>query len=157
MFGRINISLNDLKKVKIGQEGLLHIDQLDKPISFKVSGIGNSTSDLAGSIPVEIELEKSEGLIHGVLAEAQLNLDSKLKYLIPENALFYVGKEAMLAKVKKGKVIKEKVKLGDKTAKGIEILNGLKDDETYAVRWSGYLADGQKVEVVSSKNKKSKQ
>lgn len=129
------------QKVKIGQEGVLHVEQLEKSISFKVSGIGNSTSDLAGSIPVEIELEKSEGLIHGILAEAQLNLDSKLKYLIPENALFYVGKDAVLAKVKEGKVTKEKVKLGNKTANGIEILKGLNDGETYTVRWSGYLID----------------
>jgi hypothetical protein len=35
----------------------------------------------------------------------------------------------MLVKIKEGKVIKEKVKLGDKTAKGIEILSGLNDLE----------------------------
>ncbi|MGK0367474.1 MAG: multidrug efflux pump subunit AcrA (membrane-fusion protein) [Thermoproteota archaeon] len=149
LYAQVEISLKDKSKVIIGQKGKLLIEQLNNKYDFTVEGIGSEVSQVSGTVPAILKIKMNKGLISGVLGEARISLSSDDKFLIPETALYYVGKKVFVNKIQKDLTVKKmEVKIGEKEVGKVHILSGLKTDDEFVIRSSGYLSDGDKIEVV---------
>jgi multidrug efflux pump subunit AcrA (membrane-fusion protein) len=151
LFARMNIALKDKNLLKKNQQGTMFVEQLNKKFPIKISGIGSNMNPTTGTFSSELEIEDGKDLINGVVGKATITLDKQEKILIPQTALYYVGGKTKVAKLDAGKVKKIDVKIGPKVGDKVEIVSGLNIDTEIIVRSSGFIADGDKVEVIKDK------
>jgi multidrug efflux pump subunit AcrA (membrane-fusion protein) len=148
LYAKMEIALKDKSLLKVGQTGSVYVEQLKKKFPVKIIGIGSNMNPITGTFASELEITDSQGLISGVLGKASIELEKQEKILIPLTALNYVGGKTKISTLVKNKIKKVEVKIGAKKGETVELLSGVELGEKIVVRSSGFIADGDEVEVV---------
>lgn len=113
-----------------------------------VSGIGTVIDAISGTVPVELSFTQGqEGLLPGTITNVELLLSTEEKLFVPQKAIYYAGEKTYIPLLKDGKVKKVEVKTGRREKGELEILEGIKLDETMIVGAGEFLKDGAQVEV----------
>ena len=147
---RIEVPAKDLKYFKKKQSGKLQLHYLDKDVDLSIVGIGPIVSQVTGTATVELKiLNKSDvdKVKIGTLGKAWFKLNGHEGISVPDHAVVYKGREPVIKIVKDKKIKSVKIKLGDKREGFVEIVSGIKSGDLVVTRVSGFVADGEEVEV----------
>ncbi len=154
--GQELIKINDPENLYLKVEvPVANYRELKKGLKIKgqgfqgeVSAIGAVLDPISGTVPAELTFkEDQEGLLPGTISNVEIILDEQDKLLVPEKAVYYSGEKTFLPLLRAGKVQKVPVKVGDRAQGEIEILEGVKLEETIIVGAGEFLKDGAEVQV----------
>lgn len=110
-----------------------------------VMNLSNRTFGVRATIP-----NKEGKLLPGTFAEVTLNISTGTSaILIPQVAVFYDVGQAFVYKVVNNKAIKTKVTLGERDQENVEVLDGLKADDTVITAGQLNVNDGSQVKVLN--------
>ena len=121
-----------------------------------INEVGVATSQYATTYPVTIVLNNTSSIIKpGMVADVQITFISTKKEVIVVPPISVTedskGRYVYIAVPEKGELAKVRrvnVKTGDLTSLGIEIIEGLKEDELVITAGISKLKDGMKVKVL---------
>ncbi|MDR2206019.1 MAG: efflux RND transporter periplasmic adaptor subunit [Flavobacteriaceae bacterium] len=150
---QVLVSEQNIINIKQGMEVQIVLKSVDKTVLGTVSEISKSATDSGGQYVVKINIAETSGLLPGMFVNAQFPFknatnaeNSGQNVMIPKSALVENGQltgiyvvssqnTAVLRWIKTGKI------LGDQ----VEVLSGLKPNETYILSASGKLYNGVRV------------
>lgn len=119
-----------------------------KEFEATVSGVGTVLDPISGTVPVELTFTKGqEALLAGTITNIELLLSEEEKLFVPQKAIYYSGEKTFIPLLVDGKVKKVEVKIGRREKGELEILEGVKLEETMIVGAGEFLKDGVQVEV----------
>lgn len=119
-----------------------------KEFEATVSGVGTVLDPISGTVPVELTFTKGqEALLAGTITNIELLLSQEEKLFVPQKAIYYSGEKTFIPLLVDGKVKKVEVKIGRREKGELEILEGVKLEETMIVGAGEFLKDGVQVEV----------
>jgi RND family efflux transporter MFP subunit len=133
--------------------------RVDQPVDVYVTGIATpfeGTIRLLGAVidpqtrlgEVRVTLKPDPRLRPGAFARGEANIGEADRPILPKSAVLADGTQAFVMIVNPdGKVSRRAVKIGQASADGIVIVEGLKGDERIVTTAAGFLRDGEKVEV----------
>jgi RND family efflux transporter MFP subunit len=157
----VQVSELELGKIQVGQSVQVRLDAFpDQTIVGRVSRISPAADTTARLIPVEIIMPNSESKIgSGLLARVNFTTQATQRVVIPQTAITENNQERSPAESSNGTIFvlepasgKPQVKsrtvtLGEKADGQVEILSGLQAGESYVVRSSKPLKDGENVRL----------
>jgi len=145
----IEVTASMLSKFKEDMKASLKLSYLSNPIDLKLKGIAPTLDPLTGTATGELEFIEKENLriLIGSLGKVTFKTNQRAGIQIPEHAIVYEGKKAQVRVVENGKLKFVDVTLGKKQAGNIEVLSGLKENLEIVHRVSGFVANGDEVEV----------
>jgi len=148
----IEIPSKDLASMSKGMKGTLNLKTSKKPIPVEIVGISPYVHPSTGTATAQIRAtDKKAELIPGTLGKVSFKSNVHQGIMLPQNVLTYVGKfphiRLVEEKEKKFTIKKIKVEIGPKRRGQVEILKGLKDGQMVVERSSGFIKDGDQVEV----------
>lgn len=155
----VEITAQDVSSIKPGLQARLKMPGKDEDEGalVRVRGMSPFVDPATGTASCELELDKKSkkddlpplGLIGRVL----FKVNPRKGVSIPDSAITYRGKEPFVRVVADGKAKLVAVKVGRKEAGQVEVVKGLKEGDQLVERSSGFIADGEAVDVQkSSKN-----
>lgn len=119
-----------------------------KEFEATVSGVGTVLDPISGTVPVELKFTKGhEALLAGTITNIELLLSQEEKLFVPQKAIYYSGEKTFIPLLVDGKVKKVEVKVGRREKGELEIIEGVKLEETMIVGAGEFLKDGVHVEV----------
>ncbi len=153
LYGQIEVSAGDYKRLKQGLSGKLDISSLSiKDIPVEVKGVGAVVDGLTGTIAVELAIkDKITELVPGVIGLAEITLNEEEVTLVKEKSLYYIGEEVFLATLIENKVKKVKVTLGQRHKDQIEVVSGLELGKKFISDSPKFLRDNEEVEIIKKK------
>jgi multidrug efflux pump subunit AcrA (membrane-fusion protein) len=121
----------------------------NKQTNAKVTRTSWTLSSTNRSLRTEIDVPNdAHELRPGMYATVRITLEESLNALVlPASALIYTDNEAFCNCVEDGKIVRRPVKLGIRSGTDVEILDGLKGDETVVLLQSASFKHGQAVQV----------
>jgi len=152
---RIEVSDRDLAQVSVGQPVAVQLDAFPgETIAGSITRIAPAADPIARLIPVEITIPNAAGRIgSGLLARVTLEGGGSDRVAIPQRALAIAPEETPTVFVvtnvndREATVQARAVEIGRENNDRVEILSGLETGETFVVRSSGDLSDGQTVRL----------
>ncbi len=142
----VNLSAQDLDKVKVGQKVSISIPVRNtENFSGTVKSIAVQSTD-AGTFPVEILMsnQNTKPVLAGMNAEVLFaDHAEKVALLIPRIALI----DQQVFVVENGKAVAKKVQIGKEYGEDVEILGGLQAGETVIVKGQNNLENGQIIQI----------
>ncbi len=151
----VEVTAQDLPSIKPGMTAELRSSSDDgEPVILKVKGISPFVDPATGTASCELELEKKKGTAQklppvGVIARVHFKANVRKGISIADSAITYRGKDPFVRVVTDGKAKLVPVRIGNKQSGVVEIVKGLKDGDSVVERASGFIADGEEVEVQS--------
>ncbi|MAX66096.1 MAG: hypothetical protein CME66_04100 [Halobacteriovoraceae bacterium] len=147
LYGKIEISAVDYQRIKPNLKGFIQFSSLDgKKIPVKIKGIGTAVDPLTGTVSGELEILSQHKLVPGLIGLAEITLEKQKKYLVPEKALYYIGKDPYLAFIEnKNQIKKKKISLGKRFGESFEVTQGLQENLLYVTSSPRFLKDGETV------------
>jgi RND family efflux transporter MFP subunit len=137
--------------VDVGDAALIQLQSLGGlEVPAKVTRTGWDLDRTNRSLTVEIDVPNEQGRLRpGMYATASILLDERADVLVlPVTAVVRQGKQAHCCQVVGGKIRFTPIELGLRSGNELEILSGLKGDETVVLQRADTLAEGQSVEVL---------
>ncbi|PYE86587.1 efflux RND transporter periplasmic adaptor subunit [Phyllobacterium leguminum] len=101
---------------------------------------------------VRIELAEKEGLIPGVFARGTVNIAERENILVPGSAVESSGGTHSVYVVSDGVVDIRRVRIGSQQSGFVEIVDGVKDGETIALKAGAFLKANERVTPVIAPN-----
>lgn len=148
----VPLSERELSQVRRGQPVQVRLDAFaDQTFSAQVTRISPMADPTARLIPVEITLPNPDRRIgSGLLARVRFSSPQSTSVIVPESAIVLDEQETATVFVVEGqgedkRAIARRVELGDQADGKVEILSGLTPGETFVLRSSSPLEDGQLV------------
>jgi membrane fusion protein (multidrug efflux system) len=148
LFLSVEVPVKDLKKLSSVKKSNFKNEHVSKSLSAKLVGKGSVVNQTTGTVTCEYQIESSSDLLPGIMGKLELESETTPMYMLPESSLVYVGDETFVRKVEKEKIKKIKVEIGKKLNGKVIINSGLEEGIEVVERSNGFLADGDKVEVV---------
>ena len=151
---RIDVSDRDLSQVSVGQPVEVQLDAFpDQRLSGGITRIAPAADPASRLIPVEVTIPNDTGRIgSGLLARVTLTGEGGDRVSIPKTALAIADTPTTPTVFvvsdlngNEGTVQARTLELGRETNTDVEVLSGLRAGETYVVRSSGSLNDGQSI------------
>ncbi len=149
----VQVSELQLGSLQLGQTAQVRLDAFpNQRLNGQISRISPAADPTARLIPIEITMPNAGGRISsGLLARVQFaNVQSDL-IIVPEQALSGSEQKSELFVLQgtgeQAKVAARPVQIGEKRNGQVEIRSGLKAGETFVVRSSKPLEDGQPVRL----------
>lgn len=138
-----------LKEIFLGQTVTVKLDAFANEIfKGKITRISPAANTQTRQIPMEITIPNPSGKIgSGLLARVELD-NYEQQVVIPTSALQGKNKDTIFVMREEGEttiVEARQVVLGKKSNNQVQIISGLNPDESFVVRSSRPLKDGQKV------------
>ncbi|WP_016950734.1 efflux RND transporter periplasmic adaptor subunit [Anabaena sp. PCC 7108] len=165
----VQVSELELGKIQVGQSVQVRLDAFpEQTIIGRVARISPSADPTARLIPIEVVIPNSGGKIgSGLLARVNFVTETPQRVVVPETAINGNQKKNQLennnAKVfilektdGKSNVKERSVTLGKTSDGKVEILSGLQPGESYVLRSSKPLKDGETVSLSILSEKESK-
>ena len=152
----IDVSDRDLAQVSVGQPVTVRLDAFPADqLAGRITRIAPAADATSRLVPVEITVDNAnERVSSGLLARVSLTATEGDRVAIPPAALeLAASAEPPTVFVvettdgETGTVQARPLELGQTTDNRIEVLSGLQPGETYIVRSSGELSDGQTVRL----------
>jgi multidrug efflux pump subunit AcrA (membrane-fusion protein) len=158
----VEVTAQDLSLVKPGQEAELNVPGQPTFLAMKlrVRGVSPFVDPATGTAQCELELapKQEKGALlppPGVIARVQFKANIRKGFSISDNALIYRGKDPFVRVVENGKAKFVLVTIGRKQSGFVEIVKGLKSGDRVVERSSGFVADGDLVEIEKAPDKAS--
>lgn len=147
----INVSENDLSKLKVGQPVDVTFDAFpDETFQGKVQRIYPTVDTATRTFQVEVRITNDgERIKPGMFARVSIDLGSKENVVVPDRAIVkQTGSGNKYVYVLNGnKVNYERVEIGQRLDNAYELLSGIEDGDTVVITGQTRLADGVEVEV----------
>ncbi len=155
----VEVTAQDVASIKPGLQAELKMAGQEDGLKVRVRGISPFVDPATGTASCELELDRKASKKSlpplGVIGRVLFKVNVRNGVSIPDAAITYRGKEPFVRVVADGKAKLVPVKIGRKEAGQVEVLKGLKAGDELVERSSGFVADGEAVEVQQS-NKKEK-
>jgi HlyD family secretion protein len=118
-------------------------------IAGKVRAIAPTADLQTRNILVYVDLERHQDLKAGTFAKGRFTLGQSQALTVPSTAIVVRdGNNFVFVVDAENKAAQRKVQTGRRVGERVELLNGLKADESVAVQGAGFLNDGDLVKVV---------
>lgn len=158
----VEITALDVSSIKPGMSAEMRIPGSDDAIPLKVKGLSPFVDPVTGTASCELELAKVKGKSKrlpplGLIGRVYFRVNLRKGISIPDSALTYRGKDPFVRVVEGDKAKLVAVTLGRKEAGSVEVLKGLKDGDQLIERSSGFVSDGEKVEIQATDTEKASQ
>ncbi|MFK4304094.1 MULTISPECIES: efflux RND transporter periplasmic adaptor subunit [unclassified Paenibacillus] len=149
ILAKVNVSEEELLKLKVGSIVTVGVDSLDKRIEAKVTAVNPVMDNDLKAYPVEISVPNPSGEFKsGMVVYVYMKSEAAQNILVSQDAITeQAGKK--YAYVVEGATAKRvEVQTGQESAKEVEITKGLTEGQTIAVKGISLLTDGAKVNIV---------
>ncbi|MBO4943030.1 MAG: efflux RND transporter periplasmic adaptor subunit [Muribaculaceae bacterium] len=147
----INVSENDMSKLKVGQPVDVTFDAFPgETFSGKVQRIYPTVDTATRTFQVEVRIANAKETIKpGMFARVSIDLGSKENVVVPDRALVkQTGSGNKYVYVLNGNTVSyERVEVGQRLDDAYELLSGIEDGDTVVITGQTRLADGIEVEV----------
>jgi RND family efflux transporter MFP subunit len=154
--GRMEVSaLVSESEIKYVEEGLpadIHLKSIGKKVKGTVSEVSLSSKNTGGQYVVKIDMDADSTVYAGMFANVRIQTNSKKEGLsgtgvwIPESALVHKGQlTGVYAVSNDNAAILRWLRTGRSNGEEVEVLSGLKPEETYVVEAQGRLYNGAKL------------
>ncbi len=143
----VEIAASDIRSVRNGMTADLELPGEPEHLKVKVKGVSPFVDPGTGTATCELELSKKQPLSPGLIGKVVFKVNQRQGFSIPDSALTYRGKDPFVRVVTDGKAKLTAVSLGRKQAGFVEIVKGLKAGDQVIERTSGFVADGEAVQV----------
>ncbi len=142
----------EISGIKKGASVDVLIKSINKTIKGEVAEVSTSAKNTGGQYLVKIELEQTDAnILSGMFSTVQFPVERKVKtqmVLIPTEAIVTNGQLSGLYTVSQSNTaLLRWLRLGRTFGDQVEVLSGLKADETYIVSAEGKLFNGAKLSV----------
>lgn len=143
----IEATASDRAQLAVGVEGKFILDGKEYPA--RLEGLSPVVDPATGTSAGELSLKltKEHCVVPGLVGAVEFSLRPRQAILVPEEAIFYKSKETFLHLVENGKIRRVPVRLGSRQKGQIQILEGISSDQTYVVRSSRHLKEGEEPQV----------
>jgi membrane fusion protein (multidrug efflux system) len=139
-------------QVKIGQTVKVTVDAyFNKDFSGKIIAIDAGVDEKTRTMLLRARVSNDKNLLYpGMFARVNLTLDERRgALLIPEQAIVPQGQDSFVFKVNGDKVVLTKVKLGQRQAGTVEIIEGLHANDKVVVAGQMKLRDGAPIMAIN--------
>ena len=155
----VEVTAQDVSSIKPGLQAQLKVPgqaESEPGLKVRVRGISPFVDPATGTASCELELDKNAKKSSlpplGVIGRVLFQVNVRKGVSIPDAAITYRGKEPIVRVVSEGKSKLRSVQVGRKESGLVEILRGLKAGDQLIERTSGFVADGEDVEVQTTKS-----
>ncbi len=142
-----------LGDVAVGQGIELAVDALPRrTFEGEIYAINPQVDVNGRSLQIRARIANPEGVLRpGLFARIRVRgLEERSVVMVPESAIVPRGGESFIYRVENGRVVEEKVKLGERRDGSVEIVDGLEGAAVVVTAGQQRLRDGAEVEVVSA-------
>ena len=151
----VQVPAQDLRSIHPGSTAELTIPgemSLSGPIKLKVKGLSPFVDPGTGTAACELEPVSSKDSFKslppaGAIARVTFRVNVRTGISITDNAITYRGKDPYVRVVRDGKSRLVAITAGRKQGGMIEVLKGLREGDNVVERTSGFIADGEAVDV----------
>ncbi|MGY5851893.1 efflux RND transporter periplasmic adaptor subunit [Salegentibacter sp. F14] len=150
---RASVPESSIGAVKTGEEVEVLIKSLDQVLRGKVVEVSSSSSKTGGQFPVKIALEKTElpvksGMYATVLFPIEADENTQGPVTVAKEALITQGDlHGVYTVSQQNTAMLRWLRLGRSYGDQVEVLSGLKADESYIISAEGKLYNGAKVKL----------
>ena len=148
----VNVPQSYAHLVRAGQAAAVTQTELrDRTFKGQVARTASSIDAGTRTMQVEITLQNKDGaLLPGAFVNVELTASPSGSLTIPSNTLLFRSQGILVAKVDaNGAVHLQPVRVGRNYGEAIEVLDGLKGNESLVLNPSDSIAEGDKVQVVA--------
>ncbi len=153
----INVTENDLAKVKAGMPVTVNFDAFDnEDFTGRISRIYPTVDPATRTFQAEIAISNNQGrILPGMFARVNADLGSRNNVVVPDRAIVkQTGSGNRYVYVlHNGTVSYNRVELGQRLDDAYELLSGVSDGDTVVIAGQSRLADGLEVEIVKPQTK----
>ncbi len=145
----VELTPRQLALFRTGDKGLF-TPSVGEAKEVRIVGIGPVLDPSTGTAPCELEFTERSSVdlaTLGPIGKVEFLSNVHKGISVPEYAVQYDGKKPIVRTVADGKIKIVEVSLGAKREGDIEILKGLKEGDTLALRSNAFTADGEEVAV----------
>lgn len=158
----VEITAQDVASIKPGMTAELKMPGSDVAVPLKVKGISPFVDPATGTASCELELSKIKDQAHrmpplGLIGRVFFRVNVRHGISIPDAAITYRGKDPYVRIVANGKAKLVPVVIGRKESGMVEVTKGLQSGDELIERASGFVADGEAVEIQSDSAKATNQ
>jgi RND family efflux transporter MFP subunit len=156
----VNVPQTYTSAIRIGTQADIEIQNMPgRVFKGKMARTAQSIDVNSRTLLTEIDLDNPRGeILPGSFAQVHLKLPTDATtFRVPVNAMIFRSEGMRLAVVKSGVVSLVPVTIGRDFGTTIEVVSGLKGDESVVVNPPDSLADGQSVAVAAPEAKKPQQ
>ena len=151
----VDVQLSDLNlgQVNLGQAVQVNLDAFpDQTLSGQITQISPAADPSSGLVPIEISIPNPDARIgSGLLARVRIPQGAQDRIVVPESAIQSEAEDPQVFVVEgsgeNAAVIARGVTVGEQAEGQVEILSGLQPGESFVVRSSQPLEDGQQVRL----------
>ncbi len=151
----VDVQLSDLNlgQVSLGQSVQVNLDAFpDQTLSGQITQISPAADPSSSLVPIEISIPNADARIgSGLLARVRIPQGAQDRIVVPESAIQAEAEAARVFVVEgsgeEAAVIARGVTVGEQAEGQVEILSGLQPGESFVVRSSQPLEDGQQVRL----------
>lgn len=156
----VEVTAQDLRSIHpgLGAEMSMGSGAENSAIKLKVRGISPFVDPATGTAACELEVASPKGAKNllpppGAVGRVTFRVNQRQGLAIADSALTYRGKDPFVRTIVEGKAKLIAVTLGRKQGGLVEVLSGLKAGDQIVERASGFIAEGEEVEVQGSVDK----
>jgi membrane fusion protein (multidrug efflux system) len=142
-----------LGDVRVGQEIALAVDALPRrTFAGEIYAINPQVDVNGRSLQIRARIANPERLLRpGLFARIRVKgLEERSVVMAPESAVVPRGGESFVYRVENGRVVEQKVKLGERRDGSVEIVEGLDGAALVVTAGQQRLRDGAEVEIVAA-------
>lgn len=149
---RGQVAEQDLPRLRADQTVAVYLTGIAEPFTGKVRLLGAIIDPETRLGEVRVALTPDPRLRPGAFARGEANVGESERPILPKSAVLSDGTQAYVMVVDgDGIVHRRAVKIGQASAQGIVIVDGLAGDERIVTTAAGFLRDGERVEVAAAK------
>lgn len=153
----LEVAVSDLKAIRAGMVGTMHLNQQAEPLNVKVLGISPYVDPGTGTAQADLRVtDKEYFLPPGMVGKVIFKAREHMGLQVPESAVVYKGRDPHIRVVQEGIAKFLPITLGPTRAGQVEILKGLDAGSQYVVRASTYVGDGEEVDIHEPEAQKPK-
>jgi len=147
----IEVAAEDLPLISKGLTGQLSLNNREnQSFDVKVIGVSPFVDPATGSATCELEIKQNSNLLPispGVVGQVSFKVNFHQGFVLPDYSIVYKGSDTFIRVVENGLAKKIPVTLGKKERGQVEITSGLKEGDVVIERASGFVGEGEKVQV----------
>ena len=145
---RGQIAEQDLPKLEVDQSVAVYLTGVAEPFTGKVRLLGAVIDPATRLGEVRVALPLDPRLRPGAFARGEANVGEAAHPILPKSAVLIDGTQAYVMVVNASSIVeRHPVKVGQVSAQGIAIYEGLTGDERIVTMAAGFLREGEKVEI----------
>lgn len=149
---RGQIAEQDLPKLQVDQSVAVYLTGVAEPFTGRVRLLGAVIDPTTRLGEVRVALPLDPRLRPGAFARGEANVGEAAHPVLPKSAVLIDGTQAYVMVVNASGIVERRpVKVGQVSAQGVAIYEGLTGDERIVTLAAGFLREGEKVEIAAAK------